>query len=149
MMREGKFVSSVLTGYGAISKNEDVYMKVEFTHTETGDHQNFLDSYADEMEMENIIQLFKTPVQWKNTTIVCNRKFDVNFDVIKFDAVLTEIKVTRKETKDDTIFTYKLVFEKEQDKDVDVLLTQYFKHKEETAEGKKVLVEFDTEFKKW
>jgi hypothetical protein len=84
-------------------------------------------------------------VQWKNITIEAAYKFKVTFDELEFEAILRAIKVRRgfKKNPVTEVFTYDLAFEKEIDKDTDLVLPTFLNQKETDENGKKKLIYYD------
>lgn len=106
---------------------------------QTSGWQHFLDSLQGNCGVVGLTPLFTEPVRWKNLTIDLldqTLEMTVDFDTITFDAQLLSIKVRRSLKKDLTLFTYDLEFQKEVDREFDLVLTDYLDKFEEIDEGK-------------
>ncbi len=145
MLREGKFFPGVLTRIASKAKEEAVLLTFNIRHTAEGEIQQFLDSYATRCSQENIRFLTQYPVQWRSIHIEAAYKFKVEFDELEFEAILRSIKVRRTLKKNPVteVFTYDLGFEKEIDKDTDLVLPTFLNQKEMDENGKKKLIYYN------
>jgi len=135
------------------SKKEEDQVVQEFvlTHVSTETVQMFLQS-LDEAYGLYLRHIFTTDkINWKKVVFDVRIPFlDISFDALKMNATLVGINVSHKETKEDEIFKYDLVFHKQHDPEIDsVFAITFLNRKEENEEdGKKVFLEYDTEIKK-
>lgn len=144
MLRDNKTFTGVLTSIGSKAIDEEVVTTFKIRHIEEGEVQVFLDSYEGKCGVQNIKSLFNCPVAWKSIKIEAGLKFKVEFDEVEFEALLNSIKVNRSYKKGIEVFTYDLEFQKEMDKDVDVVFSTYLNQKEEDSEtGKRALIKYD------
>ncbi len=142
MLRENKAFTAVLTKVQSKAKDESVVMSFTLRHIEEGDNQMFLTSYAQKCKQENVDLLFRYPVQWKTINIEAAYRFKVEFDAVEFEATLRSIKSRRTFKQGMEYFTYQLEFEKEIEKDSDLIFTTYLNQKEMGDDGKKRLIEY-------
>lgn len=145
MKMMGDLFSGVLSKYGGKVIDGDVYIEFVITHTSKNEpEQEFLNSFDEEFST-NLSSHFRNPL-WNSIKFPTSKDFTVKFDQMdKFNATLSELKVSQKEKNDEVVFKYDLVFFKRQKKDIDDVLASYLKHKEENEDGKNVLVEYDVE----
>jgi hypothetical protein len=146
MLRQDIGFSAVLIKHESKFKSErdDVVTEFALRYVDKHDNQSFLDTYEKRCNIENISSLFREPVAWKNISIDCNYKFEIEFDELDaFECILKEIKIKRKYSAKDMsdAFTYDLVFERESEND-DKVFASYLKRKEEDEGGKKSLMQF-------
>ena len=134
-----------LSKFSAKVVDEDVYIEFGITHVSKNEFdQVFLDNYSD--AMGNTVNKCLNDPEWDNikfTQYVPN--MSIKFDVMEFNATLHTIKISKKETAEDIIFKYDLIFLKKQDKDDDTFFATYLKHKDEDDDGKKYLTQYDVE----
>lgn len=142
MINESKAFTGVLSKFGAKAKDEEILSTFTIKHVEEGEHQNFLDSYAEKCNQPCIIQLFSYPVQWKSINIGANFNFKIEFDEVEIEATLKSIRIARTYKLGIEIFTYQLLFEKEADKEIDAVFQSYLNQKEMGDDGKKRLIEY-------
>lgn len=145
MMREHRYFQGILTAHKSATTSDGESVQKNFTirHVMEGEIQNFLHSYADACNYDNVKSLFQTPVMWKNIAIESKYKMKVTFDALEFEAVLVGIKVSKKYVKNVDTYTYDLLFTMEPDKDIDPVLEMFLKQKETDENGRKKLVLFD------
>ena len=133
-----------LSKFSAKVVDEDVYIEFGITHVSKNEpNQTFLDNFSE--ELGNSINTCLTNPEWDNIKYSINIPLNIKFDVMELKASLQTIKITQKETTDDIIFKYDMIFLKKQDKDADTWFATYLKHKDEDDEGKKYLTEYDVE----
>lgn len=141
MLKENIAFTGVLTTYASKAKEENVIVTFNIRHQMEGEIQTFLDSYADKCSESNIRSLFQMPVQWKSIVLEAAYKFTIVFEDLELQASLKAIKVRRRFVKDTEIFVYDLVFEKELEENIDLILPTYLNQKEtEEESGKKSLI---------
>jgi hypothetical protein len=141
MLKENIAFTGVLTTYASKAKEENVIVTFNIRHQMEGEIQTFLDSYADKCSESNIRSLFQMPVQWKSIVLEAAYKFTIVFEDLELQASLKAIKVRRRFVKDTEIFVYDLVFEKELEENIDLILPTYLNQKETDEEsGKKSLI---------
>lgn len=141
MLRENIAFTGVLTTYASKAKEENVIVTFNIRHQMEGEIQTFLDSYADKCNESNIRSLFQMPVQWKSIVLEAAYKFTIVFEDLELQASLKAIKVRRRFVKDTEIFVYDMVFEKELEENIDLILPTYLNQKETDEEsGKKSLI---------
>lgn len=108
---------------------------------------DFFSSLNELFKKDNISRYVDAPEKFK-VSVSSNLKVIVEFDETEFDAILTEIKFTKKEKKGDIIFDCEIRLEKEID-DINKLLgIQYLNNKEEDEDGKLKLVWYKVKISK-
>ena len=144
MIKENSAFAGVLKSFKTKAKEEETFQQLTITHTEEGENQSFLNSYADRCK-ENIKPLFSLPVAWKSISIEAAFRFKVIFDEIEFLADIREIKIRKKYVRGTELFTYDLIFEKELSSDqIDLILPTYVNQKEvDETTGKKSLIHYN------
>ena len=108
MLRENIGFGGILTKHASKAIDENIVYAFNIRHIAEGDIQTFLESYEKRCKQENIHRLFAYPVMWKNINIEANYKFEVEFDELKFEAILKGIKVRRAYKKGMEFFEYVL-----------------------------------------
>ena len=143
------------TFYGTLKKYENIRVedainiRLIIKHVSENSVQNFLDSFEDQVVSTNIKALFEFPVQWKKLVIDASdyikNAYHIDFGDVEFTARLCEIVITRKYAQGSEVFEYSLVFEKPASEDhIDRLVVEaYLNYKEENAEGRRIIKEFD------
>lgn len=142
-----KVFNGTLTKHSHVCKDGKVLVKFSIKHSEVGEVQTFLQPIERELKYNNIMSLFDYEVQWKNLTIDSSdwikRYFTVEFSDFKFEAFLTEVKITRKHKQGIDTFDYILTFQKESANDDTLFAQTYLNYKEEDENGKKITIMFD------
>jgi hypothetical protein len=146
-------INSVFDSKLIMFKNEatsegDVVSTFTIIHEEPGMIQDFLDPLSS-LYTNNISKCLDYP-EWKNVNYnVDGVHLKLVFDAVEMPVELTNIKVHKKEKKDEVIFAYSLTFQKVLNASVDpIFATSYLKRKEENEDGKMVICTYDTELKK-
>ena len=134
-----------LSKFGAKVYDEDVYVEFVLTHISKNiPDQNFLDNFADVFG-SSINKCLSDPLWDSIKFSVTVPKLKITFDEMNLNATLKSIKISHKETEKELIFKYDLTFIKRQEQDLDSSFATYLKRKDEDADGKKHLVEYDIE----
>jgi hypothetical protein len=132
-------------------QSEKVVMLVNIRFTDrTNGAQMFLDGMQTRWGVQGVRNLFTPPLAWKSLNVELTEKleFAVTFDEQQFDARLKAIKVRRAFKKDVDEVNYDLEFERELDKDSDLMLSYYLNLRQEDPEtGKRSLQFFYVELK--
>jgi hypothetical protein len=134
-----------LTRFGYKIKDLEVNTELQLTYESKNEvSQTFLAGFAKTFE-PGVQDCFIAPA-WDN--IKFNKEVagvSILFAGEDFTARIKSITVTRRQTKDDVIFKYNILLQKEHDKDEDYKLAQYLNSKIENADGKKEIEWFETE----
>jgi len=144
-----KAFPAILTKHTHFYEEDDVFVKFSIRFINEGDIQTFIDSFDQKVTGGDLKRNFEYPIIWKkivlDTTDYEKTHMKVEFDEVEFDADLVEITVNRKSKKGVVSFEYIMTFIKDvgEENEDSRFAKSYLKYKEEDANGKKKLVEFD------
>lgn len=132
----------------AETKTEEtgVFETIVIQHTESSNIPQFLQSYIDEYEIENMNCLFRTPVQWVGSiNFEPNKYMAIKFDQIDLIAKCTKIVANHKIKNDGSEeYIYKFHFKYDFDTKITPFLNSFLNQKIEDIEtGKEVKAEYD------
>lgn len=142
----GDLFTGILSKFDGKNIGGSVYTTFVITHLSRNEpDQEFLDSFGEEFGT-NWSKCLNNP-QWDNIKFSTSHEVEIKFDEMEFKAVLSDLKISQKETAGEVVFKYDLVFYKTPSPDQDLILQSYLKHKEPNENGKDVIVEYDVELK--
>lgn len=142
----GDLFTGILSKYDGKNIDGSVYTTFVITHISRNEpDQEFLDSFDDEFGT-NWSKCMNNP-QWSNIKFTTSHEVTVKFDEMEFKAVLSDVKVSQKESKGEMLFKYDIAFYKTPQPDVDLVFQSYLNHKEPNEKGKDIIVEYDVELK--
>ena len=144
-----KFLDDNFTGrisrFGYKIKDLDVRTEFQITHeSKNAASEIFLAGFAKEYNPS--IQDCFIGSAWDNIKFTPDvATMSIQFHGINVTAKIKTIKVTRKETKNDVVYKYDILFEKDHNKEDDYQLATYLNSKIEDENGKKEIEWFDVE----